>query len=48
MRDGRAERGLWDTSELPPGDYTLRLVAADFNGNEADEGRDVPVTIERN
>ncbi|PYS84791.1 MAG: gluconolaconase [Acidobacteria bacterium] len=48
VRDGRAERGLWDTSELPPGDYTLRLVAADFNGNEADEGRDVPVTIERN
>ena len=47
VRDGRAVRGLWDTSELPPGDYILRVVAADFSGNEAEEGRDVPVTIER-
>jgi sugar lactone lactonase YvrE len=47
VRDGRASRGLWDTSELPPGDYTLRVIAADFSGNEADANRDVPVTIER-
>ena len=46
VRDGRAVRGLWDTSELQPGDYTLRVVAADFSGNEAAEGRDLPVTIE--
>jgi len=44
-RDGRAERGLWDTAELPPGDYTLRVLAADFSGNEATANRDVPVTI---
>jgi sugar lactone lactonase YvrE len=47
VRDGRASRGLWDTSELPPGDYTLRVLAADFNGNEADANRDLPVTIEK-
>ena len=46
-RDGRAARGVWDTSELQPGDYTLRVIAADFSGNEADANRDVVVTIER-
>jgi sugar lactone lactonase YvrE len=47
VRDGRASRGLWDTSELPAGDYTLRVLASDFNGNEADANRDLPVTIEK-
>jgi sugar lactone lactonase YvrE len=47
VRDGRAARGAWDTSELPPGDYTLRIIAADFNGNEATANRDLPITIER-
>jgi sugar lactone lactonase YvrE len=47
VRAGRAERGIWDTSELPPGDYTLRVLATDFAGNEAEADRDVPVTIER-
>ncbi|HYH85739.1 MAG TPA: NHL repeat-containing protein [Pyrinomonadaceae bacterium] len=47
VRGGRASRSLWDTSELPAGDYTLRILAADFNGNVADAGRDVLVTIER-
>jgi glucose/arabinose dehydrogenase len=45
VRDGRASRGVWDTSALTPGDYTLRVTAADFNGNETT--RDLPVTIER-
>ncbi|MCA1620763.1 MAG: gluconolaconase [Acidobacteria bacterium] len=45
VRDGRAARGSWDTGELPPGDYTLRILAADFHGNEAT--RDVPVTLAR-
>jgi DNA-binding beta-propeller fold protein YncE len=44
---GRAERGVWDTARLPAGDYTLRIFASDFNGNEAMDGRDVPITIER-
>jgi sugar lactone lactonase YvrE len=45
VRDGRAARGAWDTSELPPGDYTLRIIAADFSGNEATSNRDVSITI---
>lgn len=45
VRDGRAERGSWDTSQLPKGDYTLRIIAADFSGNEARESRDVKITI---
>lgn len=45
VRHGRAERGLWDTAALPPGDYTLRILAADFAGNEADANRDVPITV---
>ncbi|MBV8856661.1 MAG: gluconolaconase [Acidobacteria bacterium] len=47
VRHGRAERGVWDTATLPPGDYTLRILAADFAGNEADANRDVPITLER-
>jgi sugar lactone lactonase YvrE len=47
VRHGRAERGTWDTTELPPGDYTLRILAADFAGNEAADNRDVPVTVVR-
>lgn len=47
VRHGRAERGLWDTTTLPPGDYTLRILAADFAGNEATENRDVLITLER-
>lgn len=45
VRDGRAARGSWDTNEIPPGDYTLRIVAGDFHGNEST--RDVPVTLVR-
>jgi DNA-binding beta-propeller fold protein YncE len=45
VRDGRAERGSWDTSPLPKGDYILRIIAADFSGNEVQEGRDLKITI---
>ncbi|HEU4713527.1 MAG TPA: NHL repeat-containing protein [Pyrinomonadaceae bacterium] len=45
VRDGRAERGTWDTSQLPKGDYVLRIIAADYSGNEANEGRDIKITI---
>jgi hypothetical protein len=47
VRDGRAARGVWDTGELPPGDYTLRILAADFSGNQADVNRDVLIKIAR-
>jgi len=45
VRDGRAFPGVWDTSQLPKGDYILRIIAADYSGNEAQQGRDVPVTV---
>jgi DNA-binding beta-propeller fold protein YncE len=48
LRHGRAARSTWNTSDLPAGDYTLRIIAADFNGNEATEGRDVAIRIEGN
>ena len=47
VRDGRVARGVWDTSQLPAGDYVLRIVAADFSGNEAREGRDVLIRVNR-
>lgn len=45
VRDGRANRDAWDTAKLPPGDYVLRIIAKDYNGNEAKEDRDVLITI---
>ncbi|HEX8116828.1 MAG TPA: hypothetical protein VF521_06120, partial [Pyrinomonadaceae bacterium] len=47
LRDGRAERGAWDTTELPPGDYTLRILAADYFGNEATKNTDLPITVRK-
>lgn len=47
VRDGKATEDLWRTSELPPGNYVLRIVATDFAGNQATQERDVPITIER-
>jgi hypothetical protein len=46
VRAGRAERGAWDASSLPPGDYTLRILAADFHGNQAAAGHELPITVE--
>ena len=45
VRDGRAATGVWDTSQLPKGDYILRIIAADYSGNEVQEGRDVPISV---
>ena len=45
LRDGVAEDGTFDATRLPPGDYTLRILAADFAGNEAVRNRDLPFTI---
>jgi hypothetical protein len=47
FRDGVAAPGHWDTSTLAPGDYVLRIRAADINGNVATKNRDLPVTIAR-
>jgi sugar lactone lactonase YvrE len=45
VKDGRATPGVWDTSQLPKGDYLLRIIAADYSGNEAQKGRDLKVTV---
>ena len=43
--DGRFARGVWDTTQLPKGDYVLRIIAADFSGNEVQNGRDVLIRV---
>jgi len=45
VRDGQAAPGVWDTSQLPQGDYVLRIIAADYSGNEATAGRDVLIKV---
>jgi sugar lactone lactonase YvrE len=45
VRDGRASSDLWDTTVLPAGDYILRIIAADYSGNEAQNNRDVLVMV---
>jgi hypothetical protein len=47
LRDGVAARGVWDTTLLAPGDYILRIWAADINGNVATANRDLAVTVQR-
>ncbi len=46
VRDGEARGGSWDPSTLAPGDYTIRIFAADYAGNEARNGRDLAITVE--
>jgi hypothetical protein len=38
--------GRWQVGSLVPGDYTLRVFAADHAGNSAVTGRDLALTIE--
>jgi hypothetical protein len=46
FRAGVAADGFWDTSALAPGDYVLRILAADVQGNVALRNRDVPVMVQ--
>ena len=46
VRDGQLIAGLWMPNELPPGDYTLRISARDYSGNEAVARRDLAVTLQ--
>ncbi|MFP5391546.1 MAG: gluconolaconase [Gammaproteobacteria bacterium] len=46
VRDGRAEPGSLDPAQLAPGDYLIRVLAADYMGNTAMSGRDLPITVE--
>ena len=46
VRDGAAKSGSWDPARMAPGEYLIRIYAADFAGNVAVARRDLPVTIE--
>jgi hypothetical protein len=46
IRDGRGTPSVWDTTSLPKGTYLLRILAADYSGNEAQQGRDLLIAIE--
>jgi hypothetical protein len=45
FREGHAADGFLDTTRLAFGDYTLRIKATDFSGNEATRNRDLLITI---
>jgi len=46
LHDGEIETGSWRIGELAPGQYILRIHAADFAGNLARDGRDLAFVIE--
>ncbi|MES2257622.1 MAG: NHL repeat-containing protein [Pseudomonadota bacterium] len=46
MRDGRVTPGAWHVADLAPGQYILRIFAADYAGNVATEGRDLALMVE--
>ncbi len=45
VRDGQLATGLLQPSELQPGQYTLRITAKDYSGNEAVVGRELRVWV---
>ncbi len=47
LEGGIATHDTWDTTTLAPGDYTVRIHAADIAGNLAVARRDLPVTVVR-
>lgn len=46
MRDGEIETGAWNIDALAPGSYILRIHAADYSGQVAQAGRDLPFVVE--
>jgi streptogramin lyase len=46
LRAGLALAGSWKVGELTPGDYLLRIYAADYAGQVALDGRDLAITVE--
>ena len=46
LRGGSALPGSWQVDSLAPGDYILRIHAADYGGQVALEGRDLAITVE--
>jgi hypothetical protein len=45
IEDGRAVDTPWDSSTVPPGNYVVRVLVADAEGNEATVGRDLPIVV---
>jgi sugar lactone lactonase YvrE len=46
LLDGKVTPGTWRVADLAPGDYTLRILAADYAGNVATKGRDLALTVQ--
>lgn len=46
MLAGRVTPGMWRVADLAPGNYTLRILAADYAGNVATQGRDLAIMVE--
>ncbi|WP_027865172.1 NHL repeat-containing protein [Massilia alkalitolerans] len=46
LRDGEVETGSWQLGDVAPGEYILRIYAADYAGQVALEGRDLALVIE--
>ena len=46
VRDGVAQQGFWNPAGLPPGDYLIRIYAADFAGNVAAANTDLAITVQ--
>ena len=46
VRDGVARNGGWNPAALPKGDYLIRIAAADYAGNQAQDRRELAITIE--
>jgi sugar lactone lactonase YvrE len=45
IEDGHVVNEPWDPTNLPPGNYVLRVIVKDAAGNQALGGRDLPVAI---
>jgi sugar lactone lactonase YvrE len=45
LEEGEVTPGRWQIGTLAPGDYTLRIYAADYAGNTATTGRDLELSI---
>lgn len=45
VRDGEWATGALQTTDLPPGDYVLRITAKDYVGNTASAGRDLKLRL---
>lgn len=46
LKNGVAAAGSWKVADLAPGNYILRIYAADYGGLAAQNGRDLALTIQ--